>query len=201
MGDTERNRFWQAAFTALVRIARGWTAGSADGEDLAQVALTDAWQEMPEETDVRVLVKRAAWIIKDRLRSKRRATKRRSSEKWLGAAAETTRGLRRTPEQVASTRERKEKLLGRVREALADDEDALAILGEMLEDHTTPTEQAEGLAWAIERVRNARKRVDRAVTALSEGEEAAPDSARGWDDAGGEDDAEREDEGGNEAEA
>jgi hypothetical protein len=100
---------------------------------------------------------------------------------------------------VASTRERKEKLLARLHESLADDEDALAIVDQMLQDHATPTEQAEALGWAIERVRNARKRVDRAVTALSEEEEAAPDSARGWDDAGGEDDAEREDEGSSEA--
>jgi hypothetical protein len=201
MTDRERAEFWSKAFTALVCIAKGWTKNTADSEDLAQSALTQAWAATPDETDVRAMVQRAALLMKGLLSNKRRDGKRRQKDAWLGAAVETSRGLRRTPEQMASTRERKGKLLARLDEALAGDEDALAIVGEMLKDHTTPSEQAVGLGWAIERVRNARKRVDRAVTALSEEEEAAPDSARGWDDAGGEDDGEREDEGGSEAEA
>jgi hypothetical protein len=56
-------------------------------------------------------------------------------------------------------------------------------------DHTTAAEQAEGLGWEIGRVRNARKRLDRAVKAV-EAEDAAPESARGWDAVEQEDEAE-----------
>ena len=178
--DAERSKLWRRAFAALVAIATGWTRNPADSEDLAQRALTEAWMATPDETDVAVLVRRAALAMKGLLSNQRRATKRRGDERWLGAAAETTRGLRRTPEQIAATREHKEQLLAHLRQALADDPDATALLDETLQDHTTAAEQAEALGWEIGRVRNARKRLDRAVNAV-EAEDAAPESARGWD--------------------
>jgi len=180
LNDPERSKLWRRAFATLVAIANGWTRNPADSEDLAQRALTEAWMATPDETDVAALVRRAALAMKGFLANQRRATKRRGDERWLGAAAETTRGLRRTPEQLAATREHKEQLLAHLREALAGDPDATALLDETLEDHTTAAEQAEALGWEIGRVRNARKRLDRAVKAV-EAEDAAPESARGWD--------------------
>ena len=194
MTDAERSKLWRRAFAALVAIANGWTRNPADSEDLAQRALTETWMATPDETDVAALVRRAALAMKGHLSNQRRAAKLRGDPRWLGAAEEATRGLRRTPEQIAATREHKEQLLGRLRQELADDAEACALLDETLQDHTTAAEQAEALGWEIGRVRNARKRLDRAVKAV-EAEDAAPESARGWDA------AEQEDEGDSGAES
>ena len=188
MMDPERSKLWRRAFATLVAIANGWTRNPADSEDLAQRALTEAWTATPDEADVAALVRRAALAMKGHLSNQRRATKRRGDERWLGAAVEATRELRRTPEQIVATREHKEQLLARLRDELAGDPDACALLDETLQDHTTAAEQAEGLGWEIGRVRNARKRLDRAVKAV-EAEEAAPESARGWDAVEQEDEA------------
>ncbi|HEY3819854.1 MAG TPA: hypothetical protein VGL81_21965 [Polyangiaceae bacterium] len=195
MTDVERGKFWQRAFAALVVIAKRWTGNAVDAEDLAQQALTEAWTETPDETDVAALVRRAAWTMKGLLSNERRGRKRRGTERWLGAAAETSRGLRRTPEQLAATRERREKLFVRLRQELANDADGQALLDETLRDHMTAAEQAEALGWEIGRVRNARKRVDRAVKAVQE-EDGSPESARGWDDGASEGDEEGESEAG-----
>ena len=201
MTDAQRT-IWGQAFASLTAIAKGWTRNAADSEDLAQTALTEAWTEAPDETDVAALVRRAAWIMKGNLANQRRAAKRRGSERWLGAAAETTRGLRRTPEQLAATRERKERLFERLREELAGDADALALVDETLQDRTTPAEQVEALGWEIGRVRNARKRLSRALEIVQEEEDAAPESARGWEQDGDASDAgDARDEGGSEAES
>jgi DNA-directed RNA polymerase specialized sigma24 family protein len=187
--DPERSKLWRRAFAALVAIANGWTRNPADSEDLAQRALTEAWTATPDETDVAALVRRAALAMKGHLSNQRRAAKRRGDERWRGVVAEKTGGLRRTPEQIAATREHKEQLLVRLRQEVADDPEACALLDETLMDHTTAAEQAEGLGWEIGRVRNARKRLDRAVKAV-EAEDAAPESARGWDAVEQEDEAE-----------
>jgi DNA-directed RNA polymerase specialized sigma24 family protein len=189
----ERDEFWRRAFAALVNIAKGWTENAADREDLAQKALTEAWMATPEETDAAALVRRAAWIMRGHLSHERRARKRRQKEEWVGAAVETSRGLRRTPEQIAATRQNKEHLLGRLREHLADDPDATALLDATLQDHTTAAEQADALGWDIGRVRNARKRLDRAVQAVED--EVAPESGRGWEDAAEASEAAAQDEG------
>jgi hypothetical protein len=180
MTEEERRKLWGSAFGRLVSIANGWTRNTADSEDLAQRGLTDAWMAKPDETDVAALVRRGALAMKGHLTNHRRATKRRRDERWLGAAAETARGLRRTPEQLAATQEHKAQLFAHLRERLAGDPDATALLDETLEDHTTAAEQAEALGWPIERVRNARKRLHRAIEAL-DAEDAAPESERSWD--------------------
>jgi hypothetical protein len=180
MTDPDRSKVWGSAFARLVAIAKGWTRNAVDSEDLAQRGLTEAWTATPDETDVAALVRRGALAMKGALANQRRATKRRGDERWLHAASETTRGLRRTPEQHAATREHKAQLLAHLREALAGDPDAIALIDETLQDHTTAAEQAEALGWEIGRVRNARKRLDRAVQAL-EAEDAAPESERSWD--------------------
>jgi hypothetical protein len=184
MGDRERNLFWGKAYAALVRIAMAWTHNAADSQDLAQSALTEAWAATPDEKDASALVKRAAWIMKGMLGNERKGRKRRGDERWLGGAVEASRGLRRTPEQEASTRERKERCFARAREELAGDAEALELVDEILKDHLTAAEQAEGLGWNYERVRRVRKRVDRVFEAIAEEQEEGPDSARGWDDDG-----------------
>jgi hypothetical protein len=113
-------------------------------------------------------------------RDRRRGARPARGAGHEGAPHEPPRGLRRTPEQLAATREHKAQLFAHLQEALAGDPDATALLDETLQDHTTAAEQAEALGWPIERVRNARKRLNRAIEAL-EAEDAAPESERSWD--------------------
>jgi hypothetical protein len=167
------------AFPVLVRIGLRWTRSQADAADLAQQAILDAIAESPNPADAKAFVARAATLMRGRLSNQRAASRRRLDERWLSAAEEKSRGLRRTPEDLVATRQAKERLFQRLLDELKDDPLAGAIVAEMLKGNDTPAEQAKALAEPIDAIRNARKRVARAVDALRAAE-GADDRVTGW---------------------
>ena len=180
-----RDKFWQKAFVKLVVHARKHMTSNADeAQDLAQGALEQAWQSSPPGEALDELVKRATWIMKGALSNARRATKMREDDGWRGRAAAATRPPKRTPEQIAATRERGARLFAALERKLEKDADGLALVEQARAGLTEAADQAEALGWDIERVRTARKRLNRAIEAVREEDEeqAAPESARTWND-------------------
>ncbi len=176
-----QNPLWERAFPALVAIALRWTyRNEADAEDLAQQALLDAFAASPEPpAELRELVARAASIMKGHLLNRRKAEKRREDPRWLPVAAKVSSGLRRTPEDLAATRQDATRMLGALQADLADDPTALEIVEATLDGYDTAADQAEHLNRDIADIRNARKRVHRARDAIAAREEEAL-RARDW---------------------
>jgi DNA-directed RNA polymerase specialized sigma24 family protein len=172
---------WQGAFTRLVRIALVWTEGNfADAQDLAQQTLVDIFAASPEPArDVPSLLARAVPMMKGLFLNRRRAAKRREAPGWVMVAAEQLRGKRRTPEDLVSTEERKAILLGRLHDDLKDDLLGTRIVEATLAGYDTPADQAEYLGEDIKDIRNARKRVARAVDTIGAAE-GAVSAAPGW---------------------
>ena len=175
------NEIWGSVFARLVKIAFRWTRHPEDSEDLAQQAIADVLALSPERpTDVKEIVNRAAKIMKGNFLNQRRAEYRRRHGGWLTMAALKTRGLRRTPEDLASLRERKSRLLARVEDALKSDPLALRVVQATANDCRTPADQAEALGEDIGEIRKARRRVAYAIDALREAEGGAHPGAE-WD--------------------
>jgi hypothetical protein len=123
---------------------------------------------------------RAAAIMKGHLLNQRKTAKRRVDPKWLAAAASVSRGLRRTPEGLAVARMDLERCMDRLVVLLDGDEPALDVVRAIAEGYETPREQAEYLKRDIDEIRNARKRVARAVDAVNAAEGDA-EHARDWE--------------------
>jgi hypothetical protein len=133
--------------------------------------------------------------MRQNLFNERRAAARREDPRWKQRAAGMASGLRRTPEDLVSTREIKERLLARAFEELKDDPVGRGILEQALQGNDTAAEQAEALGEDIETIRNARRRVKRVVDAMAAEEGAGAASlGRDWDadESRGEDDDEQE---------
>jgi DNA-directed RNA polymerase specialized sigma24 family protein len=182
-----QNPSWERAFPALVAIALRWTEkNQEDAEDLAQQALLDFFEASSDPpAELRELVARTASIMKGNFLNKRKGEKRRQDPRWLPGAANLSRGLRRTPEDLAAAREDKARLLGALLEELAGDAPARDVVLATLEGFDRAADQAAHLKRDIDDIRNIRKRVTRAVAAIQAHER---DSlvARDWEaDEGG----------------
>jgi DNA-directed RNA polymerase specialized sigma24 family protein len=180
------NELWGSVSARLVRIAFKWTRHREDSEDLAQEAIAAVLSETPEQpTDAKAIVLRAAKIMKGNFLNQRRAESRRRQGGWLAMAALKTRGLRRTPEDLAAVRERKARLLARLEQDLKSDPLALRIVQATENDCRTAAEQAEALGEGIDEIRRARRRVAYAMEGIREAEGDAHRGAE-WEVAEGE---------------
>jgi hypothetical protein len=180
------NELWGSVFARLVRIAYPWTRKNLpDAEDLAQEAIADILAESPERpTDVEDIVVRASKIMRGHFLNRYRADRRRRRESWMARVARKLSGLKRTPEDLAASRQHKTRLLARLEQDLKSDPLALRVVQATANDCTTPADQAEALGKDIEEIRKARRRVARAVNAIAAtegGEDLAPE----WDIDGG----------------
>jgi DNA-directed RNA polymerase specialized sigma24 family protein len=167
------DRFWRQASAALVRIALARTRDPAKAQDLAQQAIVDAyagWTGWSDREDLASFVSRASALMRRRWFNERRMNRRREDEAWMQTAAQRGGGLRRTPEELASVRERKARLLAQLFEQLKDDTVARAILEQTLLGHDTPAEQAVALGRDIREIRSAQRRLARAARATRDGE-------------------------------
>jgi DNA-directed RNA polymerase specialized sigma24 family protein len=179
MPERETDKFWEKAFVALVNIARSRGAQASDAEDLAQNALVATWAEKGERGDLRAFVLRAAASMRQNASNERRATRRREDKAWLAEAAERTSPLRRTPEDLASVRERKTKLLDELFERTASDTACRGILNTLVAGFETPAEQARELSMPLHDVRNARRRLARLANELAE-RDGGSEERLGW---------------------
>ena len=163
-----QNPLWERAFPALVAIALRWTEKNReDAEDLAQQALMELFEASADPpAELRELVARTASIMKGNFLNKRKGEKRRNDPRWLPGAADLSRGLRRTPEDLAAAREDKARLLGWLLEELAGDAPARDLVLATLDGFDRPADQAAHLKRGIDDIRNIRKRVARAVDAV-----------------------------------
>jgi len=178
--DKEITALIKQAMPVLTRIAMRWTDNEADSEDLAQQGILDAWSDAPAERDIKQFVKRAAMRMKGRMANRRRMDKRREDPRWTAAVAENLRGLRRTPEDLVSTRELGARYFGRLFNEVKDDRLERAVVQQMLSGNDTPEEQAEAIGESVSDIKNARKRVARRVDAIR-AEEGPFEVPRGWD--------------------
>ncbi len=179
--DKEITALIKRAMPVLTRIAMRWTDDhEADSADLAQQAISEAWADSPDERDLKLFVKRAAMRMKGHLANRRRLDKRREDPKWTAAAAERLRGRRRTPEDIASTHELKERWVGRLTEDVKDNRLERAVVEQILSGNDTPEEQAEVIVESVGEINKARKRVSRRVDAIR-AEEGDFEVPRGWD--------------------
>jgi len=119
-------------------------------------------------TDANKLVADAAPIMKGLYFNNGRATKRREREKWIADAAQYTLPARRTPEGLVAEKEEKERCLERLKTLLKGDRLALAIVQATLDGHETAADKMKVLGEDERAIRNARKRVDRAVRAIAD---------------------------------
>jgi DNA-directed RNA polymerase specialized sigma24 family protein len=169
-----QNELWGGAFARLVRIALAWTHNNADAQELAQEALLRVFAQSPEPPrELEQLVLRAAGIMKGRFLNRRRADRRRQDPRWIAAAAQLSRGLRRTPEDLAAAREQLARVLEGLQKDLKDDPLGGLVVEATLDGYDTAADQAEHLGKDIKEIRKARKRVSRAVKAIEAAEGGA----------------------------
>jgi DNA-directed RNA polymerase specialized sigma24 family protein len=177
-----QDELFAGAFARLVCIALGWTKNTADAEDLAQQALADvfAGPSGAPPTDLKELVRRAASTMKGHFLNRRRAQKRREAPRWLHAAAEQSRGMRRTPEDLVAARERKTRLLELLLRQFKDDPLVCDLVEATFNGFDTPADQAEALGKDIKEIRKARKRLARAIDAIR-ADQGGAELARDWE--------------------
>jgi hypothetical protein len=174
------DKFWERASAALVRIATSRTRDRAKAKEHAQQAILEALPQWHEQEDLATFVSRASGLMRRNWFNERRMTKLRENESWLRTAANQAGGLRRTPEDLVAARERKARLLEQLLEQLKDDPVAREIVEQVLVGRDTPADQAEALGREIHEIRNAHKRLVRAVRAVAAAE-GGVDVALGWD--------------------
>src|SRR5260370_42160450 len=100
-----RREIFQAAWPALWRIAYRRTRDRVEAEDLTQDAMLAAFESRPEPDDLTSFVSLATSLMRRILYHKRRAAPLREDPTWTAAVAESSLGLRRTPEDIAALRE------------------------------------------------------------------------------------------------
>jgi hypothetical protein len=194
MAKQGQNELWAWAFASLVAKARDWRYPHEQAEEMAQRAIVSAYADDPAPSDPRVFVNRAIGLMRQNAFNERRAAQRRADPRWAAPAAAQGLGLRRTPEDLVSTRELKTKLLAELFARAKGDPECIGLLEKIQEGYDTPAEQARELGIGIERVRNARKRLARLTNEIA-AREARVDGVLGWDDPGKADELEEEVEG------
>jgi DNA-directed RNA polymerase specialized sigma24 family protein len=166
---------WASVVPRLHRFARSRGATEANAKDAAQTAVTQllegktSWNPAAEPDVLLYLMRAVRTLLKDARQS--------AQSRYEQPSVDIDRQPAPPPSEPVVAREaRVSDALGRLRHALRDDAEALAVLDLTVEDVHKPAEQAARLGIPVGKVYDARDRIGRQVRRI--GHEMADEASK-----------------------